>query len=227
MRLVIHGTREASWSTMTHGTSLNVRHWWSYGLWFSCDLCHKLWGAIVISRNTMCLPHGLTIWSCWFAAPPPNWYEYSFPVTADLGNAILLKDHVAYSRPHGERKEVPPFHPRLRRLRSLSNIPNLQLQGRYSVRTSFGKGPWKVNCWTEGGWFKLSSSFFSYELFSLVFFVTNPRLLQETSAGLKQKQDNLAAQLQVAQEQKSRLQSQVDKEFKSLKVLKDEYVGFR
>ena len=60
-----------------------------------------------------------------------------------------------------------------------------------------------------------------------VFFITNPRLLQETSAGLKQKQDNLAAQLQVAQEQKSRLQSQVDKEFKSLKVLKDEYVGFR
>ena len=53
------------------------------------------------------------------------------------------------------------------------------------------------------------------------------RLLEDSSTSLKQKQDNLAAQLQVAQEQKSRLQNQVDLGIKSLKVLKDEYVAFR
>jgi len=53
------------------------------------------------------------------------------------------------------------------------------------------------------------------------------RLLEDTSTSLKQKQDNLAAQLQVAHEQKSRLQNQVDLGINSLKVLKDEYVSFR
>jgi len=53
------------------------------------------------------------------------------------------------------------------------------------------------------------------------------RLLEESSASLKQNQDKLAAQLQVAQEHKSRLQNQVDMGIKSLKTLKDEFVIFR
>jgi len=53
------------------------------------------------------------------------------------------------------------------------------------------------------------------------------RLLEESSASLKQNQDKLAAQLQVAQEHKSRLQNQVDLGIKSLRTLKDEFVTFR
>jgi len=66
-----------------------------------------------------------------------------------------------------------------------------------------------------------------YLTFLIFNFKDEIRLLEENSASLKQKQDNLAAQLQVSQEQKSRLQNQVDLGIKSLKVLKDEFVAFR
>lgn len=53
------------------------------------------------------------------------------------------------------------------------------------------------------------------------------RLLEESSLFLKQKQDNLAAQLQVAQEHKSRLQNQVDQSVKSIKTAKDQFETYR
>ena len=62
---------------------------------------------------------------------------------------------------------------------------------------------------------------FTVEIFLLI------RLLEESSLFLKQKQDNLAAQLQVAQEHKSRLQNQVDQSVKSIKTAKDQFETYR
>merc|ERR1712136_106128 len=55
----------------------------------------------------------------------------------------------------------------------------------------------------------------------------NIRLLEESAAGLKQNQDKLAAQLQVASEHKARLQKQVESSLDDQKALKEEYGSFR
>jgi len=66
-----------------------------------------------------------------------------------------------------------------------------------------------------------------YLTFLILNYKDEIRLLEESSVVLKQKQDNLAAQLQVAQEHKSRLQIQVDQGIKSMITAKDQLENYR
>jgi len=66
-----------------------------------------------------------------------------------------------------------------------------------------------------------------YLTFLILNYKDEIRLLEEATVNLKQKQDNLAAQLQVAQEHKSRLQNQVDQSSKTLKTAKDQFESYR
>lgn len=66
-----------------------------------------------------------------------------------------------------------------------------------------------------------------YLSFVILNYKDEVRLLQESAVNMKQKQDNLAAQLQVAQEHKSRLQSQVDQGVKGLQTAKEKFEEYR
>lgn len=74
--------------------------------------------------------------------------------------------------------------------------------------------------------FGLGASFM-YLSFLILNYKEEIRLLEESAAGLKQNQDKLAAQLQVASEHKARLQKQVESSLDDQKALKEEYGSFR
>jgi len=67
--------------------------------------------------------------------------------------------------------------------------------------------------------FGLGASFI-YLSFLILNYKEEIRLLEESAAGLKQNQDKLAAQLQVASEHKARLQKQVESSLDDQKALR-------